>query len=145
MPRDAYLESRILSADPVELIHILYEHTLTQVTAARSALAAGDVAGRGRAITKALEALGELEGSLNLEAGGSIGQNLAKLYRYMRKRLTAANLKRDDEALAEVESLMRTLDEGWTAMQHKTSFPREQRDYHAAAALADYDSHSWSA
>ena len=31
MPRNTYLESRILAADPVELIHILDEHTLAQV------------------------------------------------------------------------------------------------------------------
>ena len=36
----------------------------------------------------------------------------------MRHRLTEANIKRSDALLAEVESLLRTLDEGWTAMQH---------------------------
>jgi len=142
MPSDAYLASRVLAADPVELIHILYEHALTQVRSARSALAAGDIAGRSKAIIKAIEALGELEGSLNFDAGGSISQNLAKLYQYMRRRLTSANLKRDDAALAEVESLMRTLDEGWTAMRHAVSSAAISPDHHAAA---ESDAHSWSA
>jgi flagellar protein FliS len=142
MPRDAYLQHRILAADPVELIHILYEYTLTQMASARTALAAGDIAGRSQAIAKALAALGELEGSLNHQAGGSISKNLARLYRYMRKRLTEANLKRDGAALAEVESLLETLDEGWTSMQHAIAAPAAAAHYRPEAEAAAY---SWSA
>jgi flagellar protein FliS len=123
MAKDFYLESRVLTADAVELIHILYEHVLTQVKAAGAALAVGDIGARARAIGKALEALGELEGSLDHKAGGVISQNLAQLYQYMRKRLLDASLKRDGAALVEVESLIRTLDEGWTAMRHAASIP----------------------
>jgi len=142
MPRDAYLESRVLGADPVELIHILYEHTLEQVKSARAALAAGDIAGRAQAVTKALAALGELEGSLDHNAGGSISGRLARLYQYMRKRLVEGSVKREDKALAEVEALLRTLDEGWTAMQHATSAPAvPPYSYAAAESVA----HAWSA
>jgi flagellar protein FliS len=118
MPKDSYLESRILAADPVELIHILYEHALTQVRVARTAFATNDIRSRSQAICKALAAIGELETSLDYDAGGSISRNLAKIYRYIRKRLTDANVNREQGALAEVESLIRTLDDGWTAMQH---------------------------
>jgi len=142
MPRDAYLEHRILAADPVELIHILYEHALTQVSSAREALEAGDIASRSQAISKALAALGELEGSLNHEAGGSISQNLARLYRYMRRKLSDGNVKRDGAALEEVESLLKTLDEGWTAMQHVASAPVASSYYNAEA---ESQARSWSA
>jgi flagellar protein FliS len=142
MPRDAYLESRVLGADPVELIHILYEHTLEQVKSARAALAGGDIAGRAQAITRALAALGELEGSLDHNAGGSISGRLAGLYQYMRKRLVEGSVKREDKALAEVETLLRTLDEGWTAMQHATSAPAFQPYSYAAAESV---AHAWSA
>jgi flagellar protein FliS len=142
MPRDAYLESRVLAADPVELIHILYEHALVQVRSARAALAAGDIVGRTKAITKTLEALGELEGSLNQNAGGSIGANLARLYQYMRRRLVDGNLKRDDGPLAEVESLMQTLDEGWTAMRHAATAPAFAPQ---APETSESDRHGWSA
>jgi flagellar protein FliS len=127
MPRDAYLESRVLGADPVELIHILYEHTLEQVKSARAALAAGDIAGRAQAVTKALAALGELEGSLDHNAGGSISGRLAMLYQYMRKRLVEGSVKREDKALAEVEALLRTAVQPYS--------------YAAAESVA----HAWSA
>jgi flagellar protein FliS len=142
MPRDPYLESRVLAADPVELIHILYEHVLVQVKLGRAALRDGDIAGRSQAISKALAALGELEGSLDYNAGGSISQNLARLYQFMRKRLVDGNLKQDDAALAKVESLMQTLDEGWTAMQHAASAPTALPSSHAVAETV---AHSWSA
>lgn len=142
MPRDAYLESRVLAADPVELIHILYEHLMLQVKSARAALREGNTARRFQAISKALAALTELEGSLNHEAGGSISQNLARLYQYMRKRLVESNLKGDDAALAKVQSLIQTLDEGWTAMQHATSVLAVLPYSHAVAETA---AHSWSA
>jgi flagellar protein FliS len=131
MPRDPYLESRVLAADPVELIHMLYEHALAQLRSARAALAAGDIVGRSRAVTKALEVLGELEGSLDYNAGGSISRNLAKLYQYMRRRLVDGAIKRQDADLAEVESLLQTLGEGWTAMRH--------------AAAVETVAHSWNA
>ena len=59
--RQAYLETRILSADPVELVSILYEYAGISVQDARQSLAAGDVPGRARAVTKAIAIMGELE------------------------------------------------------------------------------------
>ena len=141
MPIDPYLESRILAADPVELIHILYEHALTQVKLARVAFAENNIPGRCQAISKTLAALCELECSLNLDAG-SISQNLARLYQYMRKRLLEATMKRDAGTVAEVESLLRTLDEGWTAMQHAESAPAELL---YSSYVADAAAHCWSA
>jgi len=114
---NVYLKNRVLAADAVELIHLLYEHALVQVAAARASLARGDIGGRSKAVSRTLAILGELEGSLDHQAGGSISQNLASLYQYMRKRLIDANVKQNAEALAEVESLLHTLDEGWTAMR----------------------------
>jgi len=117
MPTDAYLEHRILSADPVELIQILYEHGIKLVREARSALAAGDIVARSKALSRTIGILGELEGSLDREVAGTISQNLAALYQYMRGRLTAANIKQEDGPLAEVESLMQTLSGAWKAIR----------------------------
>ena len=42
-----------------------------------------------------------------------IGRSLAGLYAYMQNRLLEANSKQTDAPLAEVESLLATLGEGW--------------------------------
>ena len=116
MTPDAYLENRILSADPVELIQILYEHAQRYMRAAREALVKGDIAGRTKAISRVIGILGELEGSLDLNAGGAISQNLAGLYKYMRGRLSTGNLKQEDGPLAEVENLLKTLASAWNSI-----------------------------
>ena len=117
MWRDAYMENRVLSADPLELVHILYEHTRAMVTDARRYLAEGNIAARGRSISRAIAAIDELDCSLDRNAGGSLARNLAGLYQYMRTRLLEANIRQEDAPLAEVESLLRTLGEAWNAIR----------------------------
>lgn len=150
MWKDAYLESRILSADPVELIHILYEHTLEMVKDARSHLASGDIPARSNSISRAIAALDELDSSLDRTAGGSLSQKLAGLYQYMRLKLLSANIRQEDAPLAEVESLLRTLGEAWSAIRPGAQHCEVA---HAAPAFGgfirepeiDYASQSWSA
>jgi flagellar protein FliS len=117
MWKDIYLENRVMTADPIELVHILYEHTLSMVQDARQYLAAGDISARGKAISRAIAALDELDRSLDRQAGGSISQNLAALYQYMRLQLLTANIQQKDAPLAEVEKLLRTLGEAWSAIR----------------------------
>ena len=93
MWKDAYLENRVLSADPLELIHMLYERAISLVSSARESLASGDIAERSKAIGKTMEILAELEGSLDHQSGGEISRNLERLYQHMRTRLMTANLK----------------------------------------------------
>jgi flagellar protein FliS len=156
MTKDPYFEGRVLSADPVELIRIVYEHALDMVSDARRFLAAGDISARSNAICRALAALSELDGSLDHAHGGDISSNLAQLYQYMRTRLTLANIHQTDAPLAEVEALLGTLGEAWKAIAAK---PADEPSVPAAvkpAALANwgpfatetqmqYSGHGWSA
>jgi flagellar protein FliS len=111
--KSAYLESRILSASPLDLVNILYEHAILDIQQARQSLARGDVAARSRSISKAIAIIGELQSSLDHEAGGEIACNLGQLYQYMRARLTAGNLRQSDSPLAEVASLLESLGDAW--------------------------------
>ena len=113
----AYLETRVLSADPVDLIAMSYEFATLRVREARSALAKGDIAERCKGIAKTIAILGELESSLDYKLGGEIAYNLGRLYRYMTERLTQANVRQEDKPLAEVESLLETLGEAWQSIR----------------------------
>jgi flagellar secretion chaperone FliS len=114
--KSAYLESRILSASPIDLVNILYEHAILEIQQARQNLARGDVAARSRNISKAIAIIGELQCSLDLEAGGAIAANLGQLYQYMLARLTAGNLRQSDAPFAEVTSLLESLADAWRAI-----------------------------
>jgi len=111
--RAAYLEAHVLSADPLELVCLLYQHAIDAVQDARTHLAGGNIAARAKAISKAIGILGELTSALNPEVGGSIGSNLKQLYEYMTLRLTEANIRQQDGPLAEIERLLNTLGQAW--------------------------------
>ncbi len=117
--QQAYLENRVMSAEPIELICMLYDRAVELVGEARKSLAAGDVLARSKAISKTLEILAELEGSLNHEAGGKISENLQRLYQHMRTRLMTANVKQQEQPLTEVEGLLKTLGEAWQGVRAK--------------------------
>ncbi len=111
-----YLESEILSADPVKLVRMLYRAAIEATAAARRHLAARQIAERSRQITKAWEILLELSRSLDRSAAGEIGGALAELYPYMQHLLLDANFQQIDQPLAEVEQLLTTLLEGWSSI-----------------------------
>ncbi len=141
---EAYLESKILSADPVELIRILYQAALEAVHTARRCLQAGDVLGRSREISRAHAILTELALSINHEAGGSLSRMLAELYDYMQRRLLEAHLQQSEAPLVEVANLLSTLLEGWRNC-HPESEPVEARVHTAYLEPAtEYAAQSWS-
>jgi flagellar protein FliS len=110
----SYLETRILSATPLELVGLLYEGAIDAVRDARHHLASGNIRERARCVTKALEIVGELASSLDRTAGGKIGDGLSALYDFIQQSLMDANFRQDDEGLRNAESLLVTLHEAWS-------------------------------
>jgi flagellar secretion chaperone FliS len=122
---NAYLESRVLTADPVELVRILYRATLDSIREAKAHLANGDIERRSRALTKAVCALAELDSSLDHDAGGKLSHMLAELYDYMQRRLLQANFEQAEEPMNEVAGLLATLLEGWQSVETPKSAASE--------------------
>jgi flagellar secretion chaperone FliS len=114
---DAYFESRILAADPIELVRLLYQAATAEVREARRHLASGDIAARSKSISKACAIVLELAGALDGERGGEISRRLAELYEYIHRRLVEANFEQSDPPLAEVLSLLATLSEAWDGVK----------------------------
>jgi flagellar protein FliS len=112
----AYFKGRVQTADPLTLVRLLYDNALQSVRTARRMLQAGDIAARSKAISKASDCLCLLTDSLSLEQGGEISRNLLALYGYMQNRLLEANLQQADAPLAEVESLLATLQSAWAEL-----------------------------
>jgi len=116
-PYNNYLEATVLSADPVELVRILYRTAIDSVREARGYLAAGDVAARVRAVNKAWGALRELSYCLNHEADPTLARRLAELYDFMQRRLLAANFEQTDAPLAEVAGLLESMSDAWEKVE----------------------------
>lgn len=120
---ETYLESRILTADPVELVHILCRSVLDAIRQARLDLREGRIRERSRAITRASDILNELALSLDHQAGGDLSRNLAELYAYVQKLLVDGNTRQQDAPLAEAENLVTMLAEAWQACRPAFSLP----------------------
>jgi flagellar protein FliS len=142
---DAYLESRVLAAEPVELVNLLYQACIQAVRDARHHLAQGDIAERSRSINKACEIVMELNSSLDRAQGGEIALRLAQLYDYMLTQLLEANMQQQDAPLSEVLSLLATLAEAWEGVcpALEPVAPASNVWSHEADPAA-YTSHGWS-
>jgi flagellar protein FliS len=110
---DNYLEAEVLSADPLKLVCLLYRGALSAIETARGRLAAGDIHGRSRAITKAHRIVSELSLSLDRNKGQDLSKQLVELYDYIQRLLLDANIKQSEKPMIEAARLLETLLEGW--------------------------------
>lgn len=109
------VESRVASASAHQLVQMLFDGYIDAVNLAATALQAGQVEVKGRAISHAVRILDEgLKAGLNLKDGGQLAVDLNDLYAYATLRLTQANLRNDLAALEECKRLIQPLREAWT-------------------------------
>ncbi len=118
--RSVHSRGAVIEASPTRLIQLALEQILTQLSVARGCMErirAGrqthDVIDKGTAVAKVNGLLGELAGSLDLERGEAVAQNLLSLYSYMMTRLTLANLNNDAAIIDEIAGLVREIKTGW--------------------------------
>jgi len=108
------LESAVMSASPHQLIVMLFDGALSALLRAQILMSQGDIAGKGLALSKAINIIDNgLKGCLDHQQGGEIADDLAALYDYMKRRLMQANLHNDDAAIAEVVKLLKNIADTW--------------------------------
>lgn len=112
-PYRAYVEASLSDSDPVRLVVALYEGALEATRQSRRCLENGDIWGRAKAVSKAVNILIELATSLDHRKGGEISANLARLYNYIQQKLMEGHAKKSAAAFEEVEKLLGTLLHAW--------------------------------
>ncbi len=114
-------ESAAMNASPAQLITMLFDAARSAIVLARHHMARGDVAGKGRAVSRAVHIIGNgLKASLDVKAGGSEGAELVDklepLYDYICQRLVLGNLRNDPALLNEAERLLDNVASAWRAV-----------------------------
>jgi flagellin-specific chaperone FliS len=89
------------------------------------ALRSGDIVGRGRAVNKTIEILGELQSALRHDVSAEYCSTLAGLYGYMQGQLIRAHSEKSEDLFLEVSRLLGTLLEGWTGAIARLESGRE--------------------
>ena len=109
----AYQDNTVTTQSKERLIVMLYDGAIKFMKLAVNELEAGNFQAKGQYITKALDIINELNAVLDMNAGGEIAENLRKLYNFMHRRLSDANIKRDPQMIREVIQLMEELNQSW--------------------------------
>jgi flagellar protein FliS len=112
----AYQDSSVTTQSKGRLIVMLYEGAIKFMKLAIKEIEAGNHKEKGQYINKAQDIINELNVVLDMDAGGEIATNLRKLYCFMSRRLSEANIKRDPQIIREVIKLMEELNQSWKAI-----------------------------
>lgn len=111
------LESGILAASPHQRISMLFEHYQAAIRMARLQMQAGNIAGKGQAITRAINIVSRgLRASLDLEQGGEMARQLDDLYDFVVRLLLRAHLENDEASLNSAAELLGPIASAWTAI-----------------------------
>lgn len=128
-PASAYrqvgVETSVAQATPHNLIDMLFDGLLLSLGSARACLQRGDIKGKCQHIVTAVRILEEgLQCGLDLQQGGGLAANLQSLYGYCVIRLTQANARNDDAALAEVQRLIEPVAGSWKMIGAEAAVPQ---------------------
>ena len=116
-PYRDHMAERVFGADPVELIVVLYEELVRSIGEARRHLAGGRPLERARAVTRAMEIVGELARAVDAGADAGLAGRLCELYGFMLERLQAGHGQQLDRPFEEAERVALTLLEGWRGIR----------------------------
>lgn len=119
-------QTSIIDADPHKLIQLLYNGALERINMAKARMQAGDIEGKGRLISKAIEIIGGLRSFLDFDQGGELAIQLEALYEYMGRALLEASAKNDVAKLDEVAHLLRSVKEGWDGIREEALRGQQQ-------------------
>jgi flagellar protein FliS len=113
--RTVGVETAVSGADPHQLVSLLYQALMQSLGTAKLSLQAGDIAGKGKAISRAVRLIEEgLKAGLNDAKGGELAVNLRGLYDYCIVVLSEANLRNDVKKVDEVIQLVQPVAQAWS-------------------------------
>ena len=106
----------VASADPHRLVLMLMDGALERLTMAQGCIERGQIGKKAALLHQCTGIIAELRGSLDLQKGGPLAQNLSDLYDYMLRQMLQANLHSNTALIKEVISLLSEIRGAWVAI-----------------------------
>lgn len=114
--RSVSAHGAVSDTHPHALVLTLFDAALERMHAARACIERGETRRMAGLLHAAVILVAELRGSLDVQKGGPLAQNLSNLYEYITRRLMHANLNSDAAAVTEVVGLLGEIRSAWAAI-----------------------------
>lgn len=115
----SYVQTQFATVGQGELLIMLYDGALRFLAQAKDKIRDKDHAAKGMLISRALDVINELDGSLNQQLGGELSKNLHQLYFMCSTKLLQANLRMDAGLLDSVAEVLTGLRNAYAQIQGK--------------------------
>ncbi len=112
-PYQAYQNTQIQTSNQKQLIVMLFDGMNRFTTKAIRAIRENDIEVAHTNLHRTGQILLELLSTLREDKGGEIATNLKKIYVYCYEKIVIANLKKDVQAIQDVQEVLSNLAEGW--------------------------------
>lgn len=115
---DAYLQSKVMGADALELITMLYDKAIVSLNIAKDAIIKGVddpelVKKKVTELSRATDIIYYLNDILDRQRGGQIAENLSTIYNILAEELVRANLFNDVETISKCIEILENLKSAW--------------------------------
>jgi flagellar protein FliS len=118
-PPRAYRESAVLSAQPEQLIVMLYDGARRFLHQAAIAMGEGQVELAHRKLRRTEDILLHLREVLDMEQGGEIATRLQSIYMFCQSYLLKARLDRDPAKIDRVSAMLGELRDAWATIEQQ--------------------------
>ncbi|NBP40142.1 MAG: flagellar export chaperone FliS [Betaproteobacteria bacterium] len=114
-------QTAVLSANSIDLILLIYEALLRRLKQAAEAFLSKDVAARGESLSRALEVIDKgLIGSLDMQQGGQLSQQLLSQYQLWTAQVLHCNMKSDAVLLGELINQVEVVRSAWQQVKDES-------------------------
>jgi flagellar protein FliS len=118
-PPRAYRESAVLSAQPEQLIVMLYDGARRFLHQAAIAMGEGQVELAHRKLRRTEDILLHLREVLDMEQGGELATRLQSIYMFCQSYLLKARLDRDPAKIDRVSAMLGELRDAWATIEQQ--------------------------
>ncbi len=112
-PYQAYQNTQVQTSNQKQLIVMLFDGMNRFTTKAIRAIRENDIEVAHSNLHRTGQILLELLSTLREDKGGEIATNLKKIYVYCYEKIVIANLKKDIQAIKDVQMVLDNLADGW--------------------------------
>jgi len=116
-PTDSYKKSQVETASPIDLIIILYDRVIVLLDKARNEILEKKFEEKNTSLTKATDIVFELLTTLDNDKGGEIAASLSRIYNFVIREITNANMSLNTKELDNAKRILSELRESWISIK----------------------------